>query len=95
MLIHPTLHYQNGGMEIDANGATSVPGLYGAGEVTGGIHGRNRLMGNALLDIISFGRRAGTAAAAGIERSNHPFNKKTRQLRPRLQPATGNDPCRH
>ena len=80
MLIHPTLHYQNGGMQIDTNGATSVPGLYGAGEVTGGIHGRNRLMGNALLDIISFGRRAGAAAAAGIERSNHPFNKKRGSL---------------
>ncbi|WP_373746155.1 FAD-binding protein [Neisseria dentiae] len=76
MLIHPTLHYQNGGMEIDGNGATSIPGLYGAGEVTGGIHGRNRLMGNALLDIISFGRRAGEAAAKGIVRSDHPFQKK-------------------
>ncbi|QNT58939.1 FAD binding domain protein [Neisseria musculi] len=76
LLIHPTLHYQNGGMEIDGNGATSVPGLYGAGEVTGGIHGRNRLMGNALLDIISFGRRAGAAAAAGMVHSAHPFQKK-------------------
>ena len=63
LLIHPTLHYQNGGMLIDGDGATAVSGLYGAGEVTGGIHGRNRLMGNALLDIISFGRRAGRAAA--------------------------------
>lgn len=76
MLIHPTLHYQNGGMEIDGNGASTVAGLYGAGEVTGGIHGRNRLMGNALLDIISFGRRAGAAAAAGVVRSDHPFQKK-------------------
>lgn len=63
LIIHPTLHYQNGGIEIDGNGATCVPGLYAAGETTGGIHGRNRLMGNALLDIISFGRRAGRAAA--------------------------------
>ncbi len=63
MLIHPTLHYQNGGIEINADGGTCVEGLYCAGEVTGGIHGRNRLMGNALLDIISFGRRAGQAAA--------------------------------
>lgn len=63
LLIHPTLHYQNGGIEIDGNGATTVAGLYAAGEVSGGIHGRNRLMGNALLDIISFGRRAGRAAA--------------------------------
>ena len=63
MMIHPTLHYQNGGVEINGDGATCVEGLYCAGEVTGGIHGRNRLMGNALLDIISFGRRAGKAAA--------------------------------
>lgn len=62
-LIYPTLHYQNGGIEIDGDGATAVPGLFCAGEVTGGIHGRNRLMGNALLDIISFGRRAGARAA--------------------------------
>ena len=62
-LVYPTLHYQNGGVVIDGEGATTVPGLYCAGEITGGIHGRNRLMGNALLEIISFGRRAGAAAA--------------------------------
>jgi len=64
ILIYPTLHYQNGGIEIDENGTTRVEGLYGAGEVVGGIHGENRLMGNSLLDITVFGRRAGTAAAA-------------------------------
>jgi L-aspartate oxidase len=63
VLVHPTLHYQNGGVVIDVTGATTVPGLYAAGEVAGGLHGRNRIMGNALLDILSFGRRAGTAAA--------------------------------
>lgn len=63
-LVYPTLHYQNGGVAITADGSTSVPRLFCAGEVTGGIHGRNRLMGNALLDILSFGRRAGAAAAA-------------------------------
>jgi succinate dehydrogenase / fumarate reductase flavoprotein subunit/L-aspartate oxidase len=62
-LVYPTLHYQNGGVAVDKHGATSVPGLYCVGEVTGGIHGRNRLMGNALLDILSMGRRAGTQAA--------------------------------
>lgn len=62
MLIYPTLHYQNGGVVIDGDGQSTVPGLLCAGEVTGGIHGRNRLMGNALLDIIAFGRRAGAAA---------------------------------
>ncbi|MFC0216860.1 FAD-binding protein [Pseudochelatococcus lubricantis] len=63
LLVYPTLHYQNGGVAIDGNGATSVEGLYCAGEVAGGVHGRNRLMGNALLDIFVFGRRAGAAAA--------------------------------
>ncbi|MCU7836862.1 MAG: FAD-binding protein [gamma proteobacterium symbiont of Taylorina sp.] len=63
MLIYPTLHYQNGGVVIDENGLSTIPGLYCIGEVSGGIHGRNRLMGNALSEIISFGRRAGVHAA--------------------------------
>jgi len=63
MLIYPTLHYQNGGLDFQPNGATCVPGLYVAGEVGGGIHGANRLMGNSLLDIIVFGRIAGASAA--------------------------------
>ncbi len=64
ILVYPTLHYQNGGVAIRPDGRTGVPGLYVAGEAAGGIHGRNRLMGNSLLDICVFGRRAGTAAAA-------------------------------
>jgi succinate dehydrogenase / fumarate reductase flavoprotein subunit/L-aspartate oxidase len=63
LLVYPTLHYQNGGINIDAYAKTSIPGLYGAGEVVGGIHGENRLMGNSLQDIITFGRRAGANAA--------------------------------
>ncbi len=63
LLVFPTLHYQNGGVVIDENGLTSVPGLYCVGEASGGIHGKNRIMGNALLEIISFGRSAGAAAA--------------------------------
>ena len=59
MLIYPTLHYQNGGLLIDENGETNIENLYVAGENAGGIHGRNRLMGNSLLDILVFGRRAG------------------------------------
>ncbi len=62
ILIYPTLHYQNGGIEISANGMTNVENLYVAGEAVGGIHGRNRLMGNSLLDIIVFGRNAGKQA---------------------------------
>ena len=63
MLVYPTLHYQNGGIRIDPSGATIVPGLFAAGECTGGVHGRNRLIGNSTLDIFVFGRRAGSAAA--------------------------------
>jgi len=48
---------------LDANGATNVPGLYIAGEISGGVHGRNRLMGNSLLEICVYGRRAGRSAA--------------------------------
>ncbi|MDT8318873.1 MAG: FAD-binding protein, partial [bacterium] len=66
MLIYPTLHYQNGGIKIDANAETGVPGLFAAGETTGGVHGENRLMGNSLLDVTVFGRRAGANAAAYI-----------------------------
>lgn len=63
ILVYPTLHYQNGGIKIDPHGLTNVPNLFVAGEAAGGIHGRNRLMGNSLLDICVFGRRAGRAAA--------------------------------
>ena len=64
ILIYPTLHYQNGGLEIGADCATiNIPNLLVAGEAVGGIHGRNRLMGNSLLDIIVFGRDAGKHAA--------------------------------
>ena len=63
MLVYPTLHYQNGGLDIEADASTCVPGLFVAGEVAGGIHGENRLMGNSLLDINVFGRVAGDNAA--------------------------------
>ena len=65
ILVYPTLHYQNGGLDINVDGmTTNVENLYVAGEAVGGIHGRNRLMGNSLLDIIVFGRNAGQNAAA-------------------------------
>ncbi len=63
VLIFPTLHYQNGGVETDPNGATNIEGLWVAGEVSGGVHGKNRLMGNSTLGTMVFGRRAGMAAA--------------------------------
>jgi succinate dehydrogenase / fumarate reductase flavoprotein subunit len=65
ILIYPTLHYQNGGLDITADCmTTNVKNLFVAGEAVGGIHGKNRLMGNSLLDIIVFGRSAGKNAAA-------------------------------
>ncbi len=64
ILVYPTLHYQNGGLEITPDGMTGIENLFVAGEAVGGIHGRNRLMGNSLLDIIVFGRSAGKNAAA-------------------------------
>ena len=65
ILVYPTLHYQNGGLDITPDCmTTNVENLYVAGEAVGGIHGRNRLMGNSLLDIIVFGRSAGQSAAA-------------------------------
>ena len=63
MLVFPTLHYQNGGVAINTQCKTSVPGLFAAGEVTGGVHGKNRLAGNSQLDLYVFGRRAGHFAA--------------------------------
>ncbi len=63
MLVYPTLHYQNGGIKINPDGATTIPGLFAAGECEGGVHGQNRLIGNSTLDIFVFGRRAGRAAA--------------------------------
>ncbi len=63
ILVFPTLHYQNGGVEINPNTETNVPGLLCAGEVCGGVHGKNRLMGNSQLDLYVFGRRAGKNAA--------------------------------
>jgi len=63
VLVFPTLHYQNGGVETDPWGATNVEALWVAGEVSGGVHGKNRLMGNSTLDCMVFGRRAGMSAA--------------------------------
>jgi succinate dehydrogenase/fumarate reductase flavoprotein subunit len=63
MLVYPTLHYQNGGLEYNSRCETSIPGFFAAGEVSGGVHGENRLMGNSLLDVCVFGRIAGVSAA--------------------------------
>jgi len=63
ILTYPVLHYQNGGLVIDEHGETTVEGLFACGEIAGGTHGRNRMMGNSLLECTVFGRRAGKAAA--------------------------------
>ena len=67
MLVYPSLHYQNGGIEINEKCETNVPGLYVAGEASGGVHGRNRLMGNSVLDYNVFGRRAGKYATEYVK----------------------------
>ena len=63
ILTYPVLHYQNGGLVIDEHSETTLEGLYACGEIAGGTHGRNRMMGNSLLECTVFGRRAGKAAA--------------------------------
>ncbi len=63
ILTYPVLHYQNGGLVIDTDAETTLEGMYACGEIAGGTHGRNRMMGNSLLECVVFGRRAGRAAA--------------------------------
>src|SRR5690606_39823587 len=68
MQVGPTCHYIMGGIEVEADtAAASVPGLFAAGEVAGGMHGSNRLGGNSLSDLLVFGRRAGAGAAAYVD----------------------------
>jgi succinate dehydrogenase / fumarate reductase flavoprotein subunit len=68
MEVGPTCHYVMGGVEVDPDTAAStVPGLFAAGEVAGGMHGSNRLGGNSLSDLLVFGRRAGLGASAYVD----------------------------
>ncbi|MFF0489055.1 fumarate reductase/succinate dehydrogenase flavoprotein subunit [Nocardia sp. NPDC003482] len=68
MEVGPTCHYVMGGIEVDPDtGAATVPGLFAAGECSGGMHGSNRLGGNSLSDLLVFGRRAGLGAASYVE----------------------------
>lgn len=66
VLVYPFLHYYLGGLKMNARCETSIPGLYVAGEMAGGIHGRNRLMGNGITDSLVHGGIAGRAAAAAV-----------------------------
>jgi len=71
MEVGPTCHYVMGGVEVDPETQeASVSGLFAAGEVSGGMHGSNRLGGNSLSDLLVFGKRAGTAAAAHAKRTS-------------------------
>jgi succinate dehydrogenase / fumarate reductase, flavoprotein subunit len=80
MEVAPTIHYAMGGVRVDAEtGASTVPGLYAAGEVASGLHGANRLGGNSLSDLLVFGRRAGEAAAAAAKANPKPAATKLDQ----------------
>ena len=74
MEVGPTTHYVMGGIRVDAEtGAATVPGLYAAGEVAGGMHGANRLGGNSLSDLLVFGARTGEAAATHAAGAAEPY----------------------
>ncbi|SBW08576.1 L-aspartate oxidase [uncultured delta proteobacterium] len=74
----PVAHYTMGGIRVDPDGRTGIPGLYAAGEICGGVHGANRLAGAALMEAAVFGRRAGMAAA----REAGPLPAKTEPVAP-------------
>ncbi len=92
MEVGPTCHYVMGGVEVDADtGAATVPGLFAAGECSGGMHGSNRLGGNSLSDLLVFGRRAGLGAADYVRAlSSRPTKAAAkRALSPFEAPAGG------
>ena len=79
MQVAPTCHYMMGGIRVDADtAATSVPGLYAAGECSGGMSGATRLGGNSLSDLLVFGRRAGAAAAEHAKAARRPGRRPRR-----------------
>ena len=85
MEIYPTIHYTMGGVWAEPEEcATTVPGLYAAGEVAAGLHGANRLGGNSLSDILVFGKRAGEGAAA-YARTAKPGEIDTAQIEAELK----------
>jgi succinate dehydrogenase / fumarate reductase flavoprotein subunit len=72
MEVFPTVHYTMGGVKVEPEDcASSVPGLFAAGEVAGGLHGANRLGGNSLSDLLVFGRRAGIGAIEYVNEGSH------------------------
>ena len=86
MEVFPTVHYTMGGIKIDPETcASSVEGLFAAGEVAGGLHGANRLGGNSLSDLLVFGKRAGDGAADYVEQSTHSADIEENVLQTELQ----------
>ena len=80
MEVGPTCHYQMGGVRVEADTtATTVPGLFAAGEVAAGLHGANRLGGNSLSDLVVFGRRAGLYAAEYARGRGQPPGRRRRR----------------
>ncbi|MGH2583563.1 MAG: FAD-binding protein, partial [Dehalococcoidia bacterium] len=81
MEVGPTMHYMMGGIKVDPDtGASTLPGLYAAGECSGGMHGANRLGGNTLSDLLVFGRRAGIGAAEFARANAEPPGFDTGQI---------------
>jgi succinate dehydrogenase / fumarate reductase, flavoprotein subunit len=81
MEVAPTVHYAMGGIRVEAEtGASTVPGLFAAGEAAAGLHGANRLGGNSLTDLVVFGRRTGEAAAAYANRLRSPLGIDEHQI---------------
>jgi len=81
MEVGPTMHYMMGGIKVDPDtGASTLPGLYAAGECSGGMHGANRLGGNSLSDLLVFGRRAGIGAAEFARANAEPPGFDTGQI---------------
>jgi succinate dehydrogenase / fumarate reductase, flavoprotein subunit len=100
MEVGPTTHYVMGGIRVEAEtGAATVPGLFAAGEVAGGMHGANRLGGNSLSDLLVFGARTGAGAAAhAANRTDQPYidpvqvAEAARELAAPLERGSGDDP---
>jgi succinate dehydrogenase / fumarate reductase flavoprotein subunit len=100
MEVGPTTHYVMGGIRVEAEtGASTVPGLFAAGEVAGGMHGANRLGGNSLSDLLVFGARTGAGAAAhASKRKDQPYvdpvqvRDAARELAAPLERGSGEDP---
>jgi succinate dehydrogenase / fumarate reductase flavoprotein subunit/fumarate reductase flavoprotein subunit len=89
--VTPTAHFQMGGMRIDTECRTSLPGLYAAGEDAGGVHGANRLGGNGVAESIVFGAVAGAAIARHLGEARRPSAAEAKRLAARLESRAGTD----